>query len=139
MTNTDYVELFEKARKSPEFWATGITTDFAKALEDRINDMGLTKKQFAKKAGVKPSYLTRVMLASSNITALTMAKLALAANLKVNLRLTKLDDNVFSNDLEWSTQPTLISTVGDAAFNVHTSHANDEIYQTSELKLVAVA
>ncbi len=90
MSNSKYRQFHEQAKKSPHYWATNIVTDFAVLLENRIDELGITQKALAEKAGVKPSYLSRVMLAQNNVTALTMANLALAVDMKVSVGLSPI-------------------------------------------------
>lgn len=145
MKRLDYENMFKEAKKDPEYWATGIMTDFAKALEDRINSMGLTRKEFAEKAGVKPSYLTRVMLANTNITALTMAKLAMASGGEVGLFIKDIGEKSstylpkYMGIEDDASQPVYTAIFANVS-NIHeissSSVANDELFRDSRLELV---
>lgn len=68
---------------SPDKFAYAVASDFVAQLEIKLEAEGMEKKDFARRAGVSPSFVSQVLNNPGNLGVKTMAKFALALGMKV--------------------------------------------------------
>lgn len=69
----------------PEFVAEGLAIEFAEQIVRAMKSQGVTKAELGRRLGVSRAYTTRILDAPPNLTLLSMAKVALALGLTVEL------------------------------------------------------
>ncbi|MCX7597687.1 MAG: helix-turn-helix transcriptional regulator [Armatimonadetes bacterium] len=67
----------EELRHDPEFVADGLVLDLAEQMLARLEELGLTRAELARRMGVTPAYITKI-LRGANVSLLTIAKMAVA-------------------------------------------------------------
>jgi transcriptional regulator with XRE-family HTH domain len=86
-----YKEAFEEAKKSPTFWTEKALLDIARRLVARMSDLGLNQKALAEKAGKKPAYVSRVLKGQQNLTVETVATVAHAMGLELDVQFREIE------------------------------------------------
>ena len=74
----------------PEFVAEGLAMEFAEQIAHTMKNQGVTKAELGRRLGVSRAYTTRILDAPPNLTLLSMAKVALALGLTVELRVAEI-------------------------------------------------
>ncbi|TAM89702.1 MAG: helix-turn-helix domain-containing protein [Candidimonas sp.] len=74
--------------------ADEVKLDFAVEISRVIESLGISRKEFAKRAGVSPARITRVLRGDVNLTIESMDHLASAAGLDLNIRLSHRGSSV---------------------------------------------
>ncbi len=89
MTETDrrYQELIEKLEKNPEYWVESMRFDFVEEVERMMEERGVNRAELARRLDASPAYVTQMFKALFNPTLLTLAKIALAFDARVDLML----------------------------------------------------
>ena len=87
MTERTFTRLFAEARSMPEYWEEGAVLDFTEALYTAMEEQGVTRAELARRLGTSQAYITRVLGGRANFTLKTMAKLALALGLQLEVGL----------------------------------------------------
>ncbi len=82
-----YKELFEEARKSPEYWTEHAVLDYTTALWAQMQEKQVTQAELARSADIAPSMLSRVLNGTHNVTMRTMVRLAHALGMRVRISL----------------------------------------------------
>jgi transcriptional regulator with XRE-family HTH domain len=80
-------DLVQQARQSAAYWATGIALDFAESVDRLMRNKGMSRTDLAKKLGTSLPYVTKVLRGEANFTLETMAKIAMAIDATVEVRL----------------------------------------------------
>jgi len=80
--------LLKECKKDPDFIFEGLLFDLACELKKIMVEKGITKKELAKRLGVSPAYITKI-LGGSNITLRTVARILAALEADVSIRLTR--------------------------------------------------
>ena len=93
MTEKDhwYQELTEKFDKNPEYWVESMRIDFVEAVERMMEERGVSRAELARRLDSSPAYVTQMLKALFNPTLLTLAKVALALDARVELALVPKD------------------------------------------------
>lgn len=93
MTEKDrwYQELTEKFDKNPEYWVESMRIDFVEAVERMMEKRGVSRAELARRMDSSPAYVTQMLKALFNPTLLTLAKMALALDARVELALVPKD------------------------------------------------
>jgi transcriptional regulator with XRE-family HTH domain len=93
MTERDrwYQELAEKFDKNPEYWVESMRIDFVEAVERMMEERGVSRAELARRMDSSPAYVTQMLKALFNPTLLTLAKVALALDVRVELALVPKD------------------------------------------------
>ena len=93
MTETDrrYQELIEKLEKNPEYWVESMRFDFVEEVERMMEERGVNRAELARRLDASPAYVTQMFKALFNPTLLTLAKIALAFDARVELKLVPRD------------------------------------------------
>jgi transcriptional regulator with XRE-family HTH domain len=71
-----FSEIFVDTEKNDSYWEELAILEFTEALIARLETLSLTKVEWAKKLGTKPSQITRLLAGKNNFTLRTMVKLA---------------------------------------------------------------
>lgn len=84
---TTFAELIERAQRHDEFWAEDIAGDFTEELVRWMEEQKISRSELAARIGHRPSYVTKVLRGTANLTAASMAKLARAVGARVRVHL----------------------------------------------------
>lgn len=87
MTESTFAQLFAEARGMPEYWEEGAILDFTEAMYIAMEEQDVTRAELARRLGTSQAYITRVLGGHANFTLRTMAKLALALGLQLEVGL----------------------------------------------------
>jgi transcriptional regulator with XRE-family HTH domain len=79
--------MFAEARRLPEYWEEGAILDFTEALYMAMEEQRVTRVELARRLGTSQAYITRVLSGHANFTLKTMAKLAQALGLQLEVGL----------------------------------------------------
>lgn len=90
-----FKKMVEQARLSPEYWAAGIAIGFAVSVDALMKRKHINRSELARKMGTSLPYVTKVMRGDANFTLETMAKVAMALNATVDVRLVDNDASAF--------------------------------------------
>ena len=82
-----YREWAQKIEKDPLFIAELMKLEFADALVRLLEARGLKRTELAEKLGTNRGYVTRVLNTEYNLSVETMAKIALALDARISLRM----------------------------------------------------
>jgi len=82
-----FAELLERAQRHDEFWEEDIAADFTEELVRWMEEKGISRSELAARIGHRPSYVTKVLRGTVNLTAASMAKLARAVGARVRIHL----------------------------------------------------
>lgn len=80
--------IFEQSYQSSTFWEELAILSFTGSVVERLEALGMTKKNLAEELGVSPAYVTKLIGGNNNFTIRTMVKIArhLKCELNVSLR-----------------------------------------------------
>ncbi|MBN2465367.1 helix-turn-helix transcriptional regulator [candidate division WOR-3 bacterium] len=94
MTERDrrYKELTDRLEKDPEHWVESMRIDFVEAVERMMEERGVSRAELARRLDSSPAYVTQMLKALFNPTLLTLAKVALALDARVELSLVPKDE-----------------------------------------------
>lgn len=82
-----FAELLDRAQKHHEFWEADIAGDFTEELVRWMEEQNISRSELAARIGHRPSYITKVLRGTANLTAASMAKLARAVGARVRVHL----------------------------------------------------
>lgn len=82
-----FSQLYESYKNDPAFVAEELTLGVMGDLSQAITEQGLTRRELAQKMGLSPAHVSQVLNGKPNVTLLTLAKFAVALDLKVSVRL----------------------------------------------------
>jgi transcriptional regulator with XRE-family HTH domain len=82
-----YQELTEKFDKDPKYWVESMRFDFVEEVERMMEERGVSRAELARRLDSSPAYVTQMFKALFNPTLLTLAKVALALDARVELAL----------------------------------------------------
>jgi transcriptional regulator with XRE-family HTH domain len=82
-----YREWTQKIEKDPLFIAELVKLQFADDLVRLLEARGLKRTELAEKLGTNRGYVTRVLNTEYNLSVETMAKIALALDARISLRM----------------------------------------------------
>jgi transcriptional regulator with XRE-family HTH domain len=88
-------EWFEKLEaeldKDPKYWVESMRFDFVEEVERMMEERGVNRAELARRLDSSPAYVTQMFKALFNPTLLTLAKIALAFDARVELKLVPRD------------------------------------------------
>lgn len=88
VVNPDYAKrVAERVRQSPLWGFELAVLDFADRVDAELERREMTRAELAERAGVKPSYISRVLNNPENITLQTLFRLANALEMDVEIGL----------------------------------------------------
>jgi plasmid maintenance system antidote protein VapI len=100
-----FSELIERAQKHDEFWEDDIAGDFTEELVRWMEEKGISRTELASRIGHRPSYITKVLRGTANLTGKSMAKLARAIGARVRIHLAPLQSRTVWYDV-YNTEPS---------------------------------
>ena len=85
----EYEKFFDDAQNSLEYWAQTAILDFTEELARLMNEANpaITRAELARRIGVSPQYVTKILRGNDNFTVETMTKLARAVGAVVRIHL----------------------------------------------------
>jgi transcriptional regulator with XRE-family HTH domain len=86
-----YQELTGKFDKDPKYWVESMRFDFVEEVERMMEERGVNRAELARRLDASPAYVTQMFKALFNPTFLTLAKIALAFDARVELKLVPRD------------------------------------------------
>ena len=92
-------DLLERAQESEEYWRDVTVTDFSRELHERMQTLGITHAELARRMGTSRPYVTK-LLDGGNFTLHTMVKLAMALDTVVRIRLEPDEERAVSSTPE---------------------------------------
>lgn len=87
MKYKSFEEFFEEARKHLDFWVEGAILEVTEELYRKMEELGLTKSELARRVGTSPAYVTKVFRGDANFTLKTIVKFARALESDVRFHL----------------------------------------------------
>jgi transcriptional regulator with XRE-family HTH domain len=87
-TRESFDDFFADAEKRDTYWEELAILEFTEALVARLKSLSLSKSEWAKRLGIGPSQVTKLLAGENNFTLRTMVKLArsLGCELAADLR-----------------------------------------------------
>jgi plasmid maintenance system antidote protein VapI len=96
MANNDtewtFAQSLKQYENDPEFVADGLALDYTEEMLKIMEERGLSQTWLAEKMGVSRAHISRILNAQPNMTLLTIAKIAIALDMKVNISLVLKED-----------------------------------------------
>ncbi len=86
-----YEKLERELDKDPKYWVESMRFDFVEEVERMMEERGVNRAELARRLDSSPAYVTQMFKALFNPTLLTLAKIALAFDARVELRLVPKD------------------------------------------------
>jgi hypothetical protein len=75
---TSFEEFFQQAEERPEYWIERAKLEFTREMLVRMEQLGVTRTELAKRLDVQPGLVTRLASGNNNFTLETMVRIALA-------------------------------------------------------------
>jgi len=85
MKPRSFSELYEEAERHEEYWIAGAILEFTESLVQEMQRQGLTRTELAKRLGVTPAYVTKLLRGQANFTLATMVRLARALRSEIKV------------------------------------------------------
>ncbi len=89
-------DLLKNYKYDSEFIYEGLLLDISYQLKLLMEEKGVSKKELAKRMGVKPSYITKIF-GGANISLKTIAKILAALKVDATLTISKRENKLNSN------------------------------------------
>jgi transcriptional regulator with XRE-family HTH domain len=86
-----FQEMKARHEKDPKYWVEAMRFDFVEEVERMMEERSITRAELARRMDASPAYVTQMFKALFNPTLLTLAKVALAFDARVELRLVPKD------------------------------------------------
>jgi transcriptional regulator with XRE-family HTH domain len=87
MKAKSFKELFERARKTDEYWLESSVLDFTEDLFRLMKERQVSRSELARRIEASPAYVTKVLRGNANFTLASMVKLARAFDHEVRVHL----------------------------------------------------
>jgi len=71
-----FEELFEQARRRLDYWVEGAKIEFTEKIVERMDTLGISRKELAEKLGKKQSHITRLLSGNNNFNIENMVQIA---------------------------------------------------------------
>jgi len=84
-TSESITDFIEGAKKGSTYWEEMAILNFTEALLDRIEALGMAKKDLAKKLNVSSAYMTKLIGGRNNFTLRTMVRVARAVDSELHV------------------------------------------------------
>ena len=94
MTIKSYRALVRASKETDSYWIEHAKHDFAFGLNLQLKRSGMANNDLAKKLGVKPPYISKVMRGDENLTISSMVKLIRATGGKLHLQVSDKQDGM---------------------------------------------
>ncbi len=101
------------ARKTHEYRAEGASIEFTNAMVTRMREVGVSRSDLARKIGVSPAYISKLLRGATNFSLDSMVKIANALNceLRVHLQPARANSQQFDGPRGSRRKVTSISTI----------------------------
>ena len=86
-----FQEMAARHEKDPKYWVESMRFDFVEEVERMMEERGVSRAELARRLDASPAYVTQMFKALFNPTLLTLAKIALAFDARVELKLVPRD------------------------------------------------
>ena len=86
MKKKSFKELFDQAKRRDTYWVTSLILDFTEGLHKIMEVNGVSRSELARRLGVSPAYITKVLRGNVNFTLDSMVRLVRAAGGEVSLQ-----------------------------------------------------
>lgn len=86
MKKKSFKELFDQAKGRDTYWVTSLILDFTEGLHKMMEANGVSRSELARRLGVSPAYITKVLRGNVNFTLDSMVRLVRAAGGELNLQ-----------------------------------------------------
>lgn len=120
-------ELKEQVRSRPEYVAEKYFGDITEQLAAYMEKNGITKSELADKMGVSPSQVSQFFNSNSNVTLLTLAKIAKALEVSWHIKLDTLSEGVRSRGVHYDRRFFPGGSEPQASTQAGTVSSNDPI------------
>jgi transcriptional regulator with XRE-family HTH domain len=87
MRKKRYLSFLRSAKRNVEYWRQVAVRDFTEDLLNRLRLRNWTQAELAKRLGVKPAYVSRILRGSDNLTLATMVKIAMVVGGKIRIHI----------------------------------------------------
>ena len=87
MKKKSFKELFDQAKGRDTYWVASLILDFTEGLHKIMESNGVSRSELARRLGVSPAYVTKVLRGNVNFTLDSMVRLARAAGGEVSLQI----------------------------------------------------
>lgn len=94
MDNPISNNIFAQAEKDPGFWLEDFRLEFMEELAREMKHLNISRTELAKRIGVSPAYITKILRGDSNFTLQSMVKLAFALGSKLCIRMEPIDQGI---------------------------------------------
>ena len=82
-----FAGIFDQTRQTDAFWEEGAILSFTGSVMERLEALGMTKKNLADMLNVSPAYVTKLIGGSNNFTLRTMVRIARQLKCELNISL----------------------------------------------------
>lgn len=86
MKKKSFKELFDQAKRRDTYWVTSLIVDFTEGLHKIMEVNGVSRSELARRLGVSPAYITKVLRGNVNFTLDSMVRLVRTAGGEVSLQ-----------------------------------------------------
>jgi transcriptional regulator with XRE-family HTH domain len=86
MKKKSFKELFDQAKRQDTYWVASLILDFTEGLHKIMEVNGVSRSELARRLGVSPAYITKVLRGNVNFTLDSMVRLVRAAGGEVSLQ-----------------------------------------------------
>ena len=86
MKKKSFKELFDQAKRRDTYWVSSLILDFTEGLHKMMEANEVSRSELARRLGVSPAYITKVLRGNVNFTLDSMVRLARAAGGEVSLQ-----------------------------------------------------
>lgn len=87
MKKKSFKELFDQEKKRDRYWVASMILDFTEGLHKTMEANGITRSDLARRLGVSPAYVTKVLRGNVNFTVDSMVRLVRAAGGEVSIHI----------------------------------------------------
>ncbi|OGP89210.1 MAG: hypothetical protein A2157_12020 [Deltaproteobacteria bacterium RBG_16_47_11] len=86
MKKKSFKGLINEARGRDTYWVASMILDFTEGLHNIMEANGITRSDLARRLGVSPAYITKVLRGNVNFTVDSMVRLVKAAGGEISIQ-----------------------------------------------------
>lgn len=94
MSKKSFAALYAKLEPTAAYQASALAVNFLADVHARMQALGMTQAELARKVGVSPAYITKLFRGSANLSVETMTKFSDAVDCKLHLHLANANHKV---------------------------------------------
>ena len=87
MKKKSFKGLINEARGRDTYWVASMILDFTEGLHNIMEANGITRSDLARRLGVSPAYITKVLRGNVNFTVDSMVRLVRAAGGEISVQI----------------------------------------------------